>query len=848
GLQRHRRGKRSATGQIDSIETTCSTLTTARDSVRRALSLISAGRHDEARRLLVQAEQQQPDGETRAEVVAATAWVMGETGDLAGGFELCRAAVRADESGDSPVGPIGRAILLGRLGALEVRAGNDDAALPLFGTAADALHNHPGARGRVLINRGYLHLRRRELSAAAADLDGAMDSFSCIGDVVEQAKVAHNRGYIDLLAGDLAGALDRMNTARETLRHLSSAHRAICDLDRAEVLEAAGMVGEAVHTLEQVLELVDGSTDWHTRAEAELLLARILADNDEVRAATLAEAAALHFREHGSDGSAVRADAVAARILLRSSAAGGSTISTDELVDRLDARHLTAHSTELKLHVALSLLDSDIAEAEKHTARIDVHRDAPVSTRLLAARVRSALERKRGRPTDALVHAAQAMDEFVEWQTHFGNLGMQVATQRVATDVVLQGLNAAWETKDPERIFEWSERARGAAAAWNPVRAPRDNDIVRALAEIRSLRDSDDAAAHRRRVELREQVRDLGWRGSSSSATLPSQPGVADAARALNSADATLITYSWLGDRLIAMTLSADTIATFDLGPWCAIVQELSGLPADLDAAAARRGSRLRTSIEHSLTRRLATLDRLLIAPVLGESMHHRILLTVPGVLGGIPWGLLPNIASRSLSVAVSVQWWIGSSGGSRGGEPVGVVSGPGTEYGEQEAQDVARAWEGHSRIVTGRAATTDAAATLAEASSTLHVSAHGGYSREHPLFSSIALDDGPWFGHDIVQLTSVPALVVVSACQMGRAAGEFDALGMARAWLHAGARCVVAAPANIDDKRAAEFFPALHREIAAGETPGDALATVRGQASESADLGVAALCYGNAW
>lgn len=819
-----------------------------REWVERAQSLISAGRHDEARKLLARAREQVPDGRMRAEVMSATAWVMSETGDLTGGFDICRSALRDDESGVVRLGPIGRAILLGRLGALEVRAGNDDAALPLFGTAADALVDHPPACGRVLINRGYLHLRRRQLPEAAVDLDGAMESFARVGDVVEQAKVAHNRGYVDLLAGDLAGALDRMNTARETLRHLSSAHRAICDLDRAEVLEAAGMIGDAVDTLEQVLKLVEDSTQWHTRAEAELLLARILADEDFDRAASLAAAAAQHFREHGSDGSAVRADAVAARIRLHGDLPNGVPVSTLELLDRLDARHLTAHSTELKLHVALSFLDSDVDRAERYTADIEVRTDAPVSTRLLAARVRSALERRRGRPADALAHAAQAMDEFVEWQTHFGNLGMQVATQRVATDVVLQGLNAAWETQDPERILEWSERARGAATAWNPVRAPRDDEMVRALAEIRSLRDSDDAQAHRRRVELREQVRDLGWRGSSSSATSPSRPDVVDAQRALTESDAALITYSWLGDRMVAMVVSAGTPATFDLGPWTDIVRELSGLPADLDVAAARRGSRLRTSVERSLTRRLAALDRLLVAPVLADAMPRRILLTVPGVLGGIPWGLLPGLAARSLSVAVSVQWWIGSSADAGTRAPVGVVCGPGTAHGEREARDVAQAWAGRSRIVTGTDATTVAAADLAEASNILHVSAHGGYSREHPLFSSIALTDGPWFGHDVTQLASVPSLVVVSACEMGRAAGELDALGMARAWLHAGARCVVAAPANIDDERAAEFFPSLHRRMAGGESPGDALATLRGCAPESPDLGVAALCYGNAW
>lgn len=821
-------------------------MNSARRILDHAQALISAGHHEDARVVLARAYEYPMDGATRAEVVASTAWVMGETGDLRGGLEHCREAIESHERGVEPLGESGRAIVIGRIAALEVRAGNDDAALPLFGDAVDLLGGHPSARGRVLINRAYLFLRRRQLTEAATDLDGAGVAFAEIGDTVEQAKVLHNRGYVDLLAGDLAAALDRMNTARETLRNLSASHRAICDLDRAEVLEAAGMVGDARVTLEEVLVLLGGTTEWHTRAEAELSLARILALEEPDHAAALAFSAAEHFREHGSDASAVRADAVGVRIRSATGVDEDVLAHAALTVERLEELHLNVFATELRLHVASDVLArGNVGDAEALAAHITVEPDAPMTTRLLTARLWSALDRRRRRPADAVIHAARSMDDFIEWQTHFGSLGLQVATQRIATDVVLQGSNAAWETRDPERVLEWSERARGVGAAWNPVKAPRDEHVVSVLAEIRSLRDSDSVLANRRRTELQEAVRDMGWRGSSSAITENRRTtlGTAEATTALDRAEADLVTYLWLGERLVALTLCAGKSTLVDLGDWHCVEQELAGLPADLDLAAARSSPRLRAAIDRSLSRRLVALDRMLVGPLVSSLGRARILLTVPGVLGGVPWGLLPSFARTSLGVAVSVDWWMGSAVSPRRSGAVGVVLGPGTENGRREADAVFAAWSGASSTWLDEDATTVSADALAARSDVLHVCAHGGHSREHPLFSSVALADGPWFGHDVGQLARVPALVVISACQMGRAVGELDTLGMARAWLHAGARCVIAAPANIDDERAADVFPAVHRRIADGTAPGDALAL-----ELHGELGVAALCYGDAW
>ena len=97
----------------------------------------------------------------------------------------------------------------------------------------------------------------------------------------------------------------------------------------------------------------------------------------------------------------------------------------------------------------------------------------------------------------------------------------------------------------------------------------------------------------------------------------------------------------------------------------------------------------------------------------------------------------------------------------------------------------------------------------------------------DNPQFSGLELADGALFGYDIDRMPRVPQTVVLSACEVGRSSvrwGE-EAIGMTRVWLHAGTRCVVAAPVVVADDVACELLGAMHDELAAGEAPAEALA-----------------------
>jgi CHAT domain-containing protein len=172
-----------------------------------------------------------------------------------------------------------------------------------------------------------------------------------------------------------------------------------------------------------------------------------------------------------------------------------------------------------------------------------------------------------------------------------------------------------------------------------------------------------------------------------------------------------------------------------------------------------------------------------------------------------------------------ATSWLLRTSTALRSGS-AGFVAGPRVAQADSETSAAASAWPG-ATVLHGADATASAVSALAGSVDVLHVSAHGRHSSENPLFSGFELADGPWFGYDIDQLTSVPDVVLLSACEVGRSTlrGGEELIGMTAAWLHAGSRCVIASAAAINDAVAHDVLVEVHRELASGLDPATALA-----------------------
>ncbi|ANZ37421.1 hypothetical protein BBK82_16530 [Lentzea guizhouensis] len=84
------------------------------------------------------------------------------------------------------------------------------------------------------------------------------------------------------------------------------------------------------------------------------------------------------------------------------------------------------------------------------------------------------------------------------------------------------------------------------------------------------------------------------------------------------------------------------------------------------------------------------------------------------------------------------------------------------------------------------------------------HIAAHGRVNAENPLFSYLELEDGPLYGYDIARMADPPDTVVLSACESR----------LARAFLDAGTRAVVASVLPVPDEQLTSAMTAVHRQI----------------------------------
>jgi hypothetical protein len=107
-----------------------------------------------------------------------------------------------------------------------------------------------------------------------------------------------------------------------------------------------------------------------------------------------------------------------------------------------------------------------------------------------------------------------------------------------------------------------------------------------------------------------------------------------------------------------------------------------------------------------------------------------------------------------------------------------------------------------------------------------LHLATHGDFRPDNPLFSGLALAGGWLTTLDIFNLRLAASLVTLSACQTGRnvIGGGDELLGLARAFLCAGASSLLLTLWPVEDLSTARLMEGFYRSLAAGWTKAAAL------------------------
>jgi CHAT domain-containing protein len=217
-------------------------------------------------------------------------------------------------------------------------------------------------------------------------------------------------------------------------------------------------------------------------------------------------------------------------------------------------------------------------------------------------------------------------------------------------------------------------------------------------------------------------------------------------------------------------------------------------------------------------------LDERLVS---GLRLGDRPLVLAPaGALHGLPWAALPSLAGRAVTVVPSAASWLRALRAPPSSGRVVLVAGPGLAHAAAEVAAV-RARYSEALVLTGAGATADAVRAALDGAATAHLAAHGTFRPGNALFSSIRLADGPLVTYDLEHLRRPPRLMVLSACDAGRAdvrAGE-AVMGMAGCALGYGTATVVAGVTPVGDAAAHDLMTGFHERLAAGLHPAEALA-----------------------
>ena len=797
-------------------------MASAQELHQRGLEALVGRRLPSARRLLERARGEAREPDLLARIDASRAFLTAELGDLQGALDLCESAL-----GEQGVSFETAGVLHSQRALILLRVGDTATALDAFGTGI-AMLTDPVELGKAHVNRGGVHLARGDGRRAAADFEVAVRLFTDVGNLVEAAMAEHNLGYADLLLGDLVSALAHMDAVRPILLPLSPVGGAICNQDRAEVLMAAGLTRSGLTALEEAARTFGQHRLVQRRGEAELTIARASLGADPGRALAAARAARSRFTRTKTPALRVRAEALVLGAEVRKRRSGPSLIArADGLAEELTRLEMPWWAIDARLDAALvAVRRGEVDEARRRLASIRVPARAPLAVRLRERDVRAALAERTGRRTDALAHLRRGLADLHEWQSSFGSLDLQTMVTGHGRRLAVRGLRVAVASRRPEVLFEWSERARMLASRVQPVRVPHDEEVQADLRELRSLAAAEDPSREvaARQAELRQRVRERAWqhRGSGEYAD-PVAP--ADVQARLRP-DQALVAHVLTAREATALVVTRDAMTVVPLGRTADLEALLGGLLPDLDMAAAELPAVFAEAIRSELQGRLKRLDEVLVAPLRGAVGDRELVLTPSGALAGVPWTILTSAVGRPVVVAQSATSWLARTQTPLRSSSAGFVAGPRVAQAEAETTAAAGVWPG-STVLHGEEATAAAVSDLAGRVDVLHVSAHGRHSSENPLFSGFELADGPWFGYDIDQLTAVPDVVLLSACEVGRSTlrGGEELIGMTAAWLHAGARCVIASAAAINDAVAHDVLVDVHRGLASGLPPATALA-----------------------
>ncbi len=281
--------------------------------------------------------------------------------------------------------------------------------------------------------------------------------------------------------------------------------------------------------------------------------------------------------------------------------------------------------------------------------------------------------------------------------------------------------------------------------------------------------------------------------------------------------DTTLVELVQSAGELHAVVLTDRSCHLYDVGAVEAVTAANDFVLFALRRLAIRRGDRAAGAVG-SLRQACDELDQLLFGRL--RLPDGPIVVVPTGSLHQIPWAALPTLAGRDVTVAPSATMWLRAAAAAHHESPrLLFIAGPGLPGASNEVRHLAAHYD-NAVTLADDDATVAAALAAMEDADFVQIAAHGRFRADSPMFSHLALFDGPLTIYDLERLRSAPEVVTLSACQAASARvylGD-EILGTASVLLGLGVRTVVAPLVDVPDEATARLMVAMHDHLRKGD------------------------------
>jgi len=711
-----------------------------------------------------------------------------------------------------------KALARSQMAAALVYAGRHDEAFVAFDEALTDIRSagRKDWEAHLLTNRAVAHMNEGAHEAAIADSVLAAALFVEVGNPIGAAMVRHNTAIAQFRLGRVAEALHEFAAADAAMEELG---RPVAEFprDKSEALLAAGFFSEALEMCIQTAALFEASGGEDHRRQALVVAAEAALALGDAKAA---EQLAAQAQAAQGEGWAARAQLAGLRARLL---AGTATRADAEVAISLrhaleeqgqGSRALQAAVLSARIHVHLDQLESG-AETINEAAGL-VER-APFDQQIEASIVQAHVHGRRGKAASALLAVEHGLALTAQVQSSTGSFEVRVHAGRHADSLLALGVSALRAQGELDQLVDLVERVRSSALRF-PAPQDVDAEVRQALEALRRAEASNIEPSQL--AALQRRVSELSRRRRSDADQLTGRMGAVHA-------DETALT--WVVDQgeVICIIRRADSVQVQSCGD-ADTVLALIEQQAFCGRQLAKR-SQLNPRTAPKFVSRFRGVSETLATLILPPDLSPRVLLNPPPPWNRIAWAALPGLESVAhvLTPAVNLaRRTVDSS------SPRAVVMG-GSEliHVSQEVEAVASV-HGSVGVVDPEPATL---AELAEAT-IAHLAGHFVSRGSNQLFSEVRLGPTAMSGHDVLAADRIPQTMVLSACSSGRSdVVGAAALGFSSALLSRNAASVVVSQSLVEDGPAVvAAMTALHRMLADGVGPAEALRVLRTEATEN--------------